>query len=63
MSAQTLFCLFSRHLCSRERLPGFDYCQRHILEDRSAPYRQCQFHVKAQRRCQRPAPKADKKDR
>ncbi len=29
---------------------------------RSAPFRQCQFHVKAQRRCQRPAPRSDKKD-
>ena len=27
-------CMYSRHLCSRERLNGYDYCQRHILEDR-----------------------------
>ena len=59
----------SAHLCSREKFAGHDYCLRHILEDRSAPFKQCGFtFTKTQgpnnppRRCPRPAPKADRKD-
>jgi len=33
-SSNSLLCLYSKHLCSRERMHGFDYCQQHILEDR-----------------------------
>ena len=55
-------CNYSSHLCRREKLSGFDFCLRHILEDKNAPYKQCNFHFRSQRRCPRAAPKTDKKD-
>ena len=37
------YCAYSRHLCHRERVSGFDFCAVHILEDKNAPYKQCSF--------------------
>jgi len=62
MSSPSVSCLYPRHLCTRDRLRGFDFCSLHILEDRNAPYKQCNYTWKQGRRCQKPAPKQDKKD-
>ncbi len=55
-------CSYQSHLCRREKLTGYDFCLKHILEDKNAPYKQCNFHYRSQKRCFRPAPKIDKKD-
>jgi len=63
-----LLCSYPLHLCSREKFAGHDFCLRHILDDRSAPFKQCNYtFTKTQgnnppRRCPRPAPKSDRKD-
>ena len=60
-----LLCNYSQYLCRREKLSGHDYCQRHILEEKNAPYKPCNFQyarIHPQRRCPRPAPKTDRKD-
>jgi len=37
------FCSYRRRTCMRNKLEGYDYCIRHILEDRNAPYKQCSY--------------------
>lgn len=45
------------------RLDGYEYCVRHILEDKNAPFKQCAFiSSKNGKRCLNAAPKADRKD-
>jgi len=60
-----LLCNYSQYLCRREKLSGHDYCSRHILEEKNAPYKPCNFQyarIHPQRRCPRPALKTDRKD-
>lgn len=60
-----LLCNYSQYLCRRERINGHDFCARHILEDKNAPYKPCNFQyarIHPHRRCPRPAPKTDRKD-
>lgn len=60
-----LLCNYSQYLCRREKLNGYEFCGRHILEDKNAPYKPCNFQyarVHPNRRCPRPAPKTDRKD-
>ncbi|XP_070535979.1 KAT8 regulatory NSL complex subunit 2-like isoform X2 [Ptychodera flava] len=60
---ESLFCNYPHHICMQNRLEGLDYCIRHILEDKTAPYKQCNFVSSANgRRCPKAAPKTDKKD-
>ena len=37
------YCQSSKEQCSQYVLHGFQYCILHILEDTSAPYKQCDF--------------------
>lgn len=39
-------CSFSAKLCNLRRLNGYAFCVRHILEDPSAPFKQCAYVVK-----------------
>ncbi|XP_015199823.1 KAT8 regulatory NSL complex subunit 2 isoform X2 [Lepisosteus oculatus] len=56
-------CSFSPRPCSQPRLEGLEYCLKHVLEDKSAPYRQCSYvSSKNGRRCPSAAPKPEKKD-
>lgn len=56
-------CAYQPHECSQLTLEGYDYCLRHIMEDKSAPYRQCSFvYNNNGKRCHLPAPKGEKKD-
>ena len=58
-----LFCNYSHRICMQTRLEGFDYCIKHILEDKNSPYKQCNYMSnRTGKRCLNAAPKADKKD-
>lgn len=56
-------CAYQPYECTQLTLDGFNYCPRHILEDKNAPFRQCSFvYTINGKRCYMPAPKADKKE-
>lgn len=58
------FCKYIHRYCNQTRLDGYDYCIRHILEDKSAPFRQCMYvNQPNKKRCTNAAPKTDKNDR
>ncbi|NXW53739.1 KANL2 protein, partial [Eurystomus gularis] len=60
---EPLSCAFTQRQCSQPRLEGHDFCIKHILEDRSAPFKQCSYvSTKNGRRCPNAAPKPEKKD-
>jgi len=55
-----LLCNYSLHLCHGQRLPNYDYCIRHIMEDKTAPYKQCcyQLDLFPSVKCPRAAPRS-----
>ncbi|XP_061166998.1 KAT8 regulatory NSL complex subunit 2-like isoform X2 [Saccostrea echinata] len=56
------FCLYSHRTCTHNKLPGYDFCSKHILEDKNAPFKQCEFNsAKNGKRCGSAATKSDKK--
>lgn len=56
-------CSYPAHECSGQRLEGYEYCIRHILEDKTAPYRLCGYvYLGNNRRCIMPTLKGDKRD-
>jgi hypothetical protein len=58
-----LACSYPAYECSGQRVEGYEYCIRHILEDKSAPYRPCGYVYSGNgRRCVMPTPKADKRE-
>ncbi|XP_072927367.1 KAT8 regulatory NSL complex subunit 2-like isoform X1 [Hemitrygon akajei] len=60
---ETLACSFSHRPCSQPRLEGQEFCLKHILEDKNAPFKQCSYvSSKNSRRCPNAAPKPEKKD-
>ncbi|XP_041038431.1 KAT8 regulatory NSL complex subunit 2 isoform X1 [Carcharodon carcharias] len=60
---EPLACSFSHRPCSQTRLEGQEFCLKHILEDKNAPFKQCSYvSSKTGRRCPGAAPKPDKKD-
>ncbi|XP_017580038.1 INO80 complex subunit D-B isoform X2 [Pygocentrus nattereri] len=51
-------CSYSPKLCKQRRLNGYAFCIRHVLEDRTAPFRQCEYVAKYNsQRCTTPIPK------
>uniref|UniRef100_UPI00358EA11E INO80 complex subunit D n=1 Tax=Myxine glutinosa TaxID=7769 RepID=UPI00358EA11E len=53
-------CSYSPKLCKQRRLNGYAFCIRHVLEDKSAPFKQCQYVSKYNnQRCTNPIPKAE----
>jgi len=43
--------------CTSMTLKGFEYCHKHILEDKSSPFRRCSYISKSDyRRCRNPTP-------
>jgi len=51
-------CCYSQRVCHLEKLKGFDFCHKHILEDKASPFKPCDFVAKSNgRRCPNPAPK------
>jgi len=58
------YCSYSHRTCMRNKLEGFDYCLRHILEDRNAPYRQCSYvSSRTGHKCSEAALKTEKRER
>jgi len=57
-----LLCNYSPHLCHGQRLQGYEFCIRHILEDKSAPYKPCAYTVDtgAGQGCPRAAPRTSR---
>ena len=52
-----LLCSYSEKLCKQRRLNGYAFCIRHVLEDRQAPFKQCQFVAKYNgHQCTNPIP-------
>ncbi|XP_033099630.1 INO80 complex subunit D-like isoform X2 [Anneissia japonica] len=50
-------CSYSIKLCKQRRLKGYAFCIRHVLEDKSAPFKQCEFVAKYNNsRCTNPIP-------
>lgn len=60
---EALLCAFAHRPCSQPRLEGHEFCIKHILEDRNAPFKQCSYiSTKNGKRCPNAAPKPEKKD-
>ncbi|XP_058806633.1 KAT8 regulatory NSL complex subunit 2 [Phymastichus coffea] len=56
-------CAYTSYVCNQPCIDSYSYCIRHILEDTSAPYRQCSFIYNINgRKCHNAAPKSDKRD-
>lgn len=56
-------CNYMHRVCLQGRVEGYEYCTRHILEDKTAPFRQCAYtHAQSGRRCAYAAPKTDKRE-
>ncbi|KAK6308384.1 hypothetical protein J4Q44_G00216550 [Coregonus suidteri] len=52
-------CSFTQRTCFQPRLEGLEFCIKHVLEDKNAPYRQCSYvSNKNGKRCPNAAPKA-----
>lgn len=55
-----LLCSYSEKLCKQRRLNGYAFCIRHVLEDKNAPFKQCQFVAKYNgHQCTNPIPSAE----
>jgi len=58
-----LFCMYSHRVCMQNQLEGFEFCLKHILEDKNAPFKQCCYtSTKNGKKCNNAAPKSDRKD-
>lgn len=50
-------CSYSVKLCKQRRLKDYAFCIRHILEDKSAPFKQCAHVAKYKKqKCTNPIP-------
>lgn len=55
-------CQFPYRICHHPCLEDYEYCLKHILEDKMAPYKTCSYMYSVNgRKCNQPAPK-DRKD-
>lgn len=51
-------CAYKPFECTQMALDKYKYCSRHILEDKSAPFKQCSYiYGTIGKRCYLPAPK------
>lgn len=58
-----LFCNYAHRTCMHNRIDGYEFCMKHILEDKMAPFKQCGFiSNKNGKKCPNAAPKSDRKD-
>ena len=56
-------CSYSAKLCKQRRINGYAFCIRHILEDPSAPFRQCSHVAKYnQQKCSNAIPATEDRD-
>lgn len=57
------YCLYLHRHCLQNKLEGFDYCIRHILHDRNAPFKQCSYTFpQSTKRCPNAARRMDRRD-
>ncbi|CAL1533944.1 unnamed protein product [Lymnaea stagnalis] len=56
------FCKYTHRICMQNAVDGYEFCIRHILEDKAAPFKQCSYMTKSGRRCPTAAPKQERKD-
>ena len=62
-SSPQQLCSYIHRICLQNRLDGFNYCIRHILEDKSAPFRQCSYnHMHSGKRCPNAARRTERRD-
>uniref|UniRef100_H0XYK2 KAT8 regulatory NSL complex subunit 2 n=1 Tax=Otolemur garnettii TaxID=30611 RepID=H0XYK2_OTOGA len=62
-SQEPLSCSFTHRPCSQPRLEGQEFCIKHILEDKNAPFKQCSYvSTKNGKRCPSAAPKPEKRE-
>ncbi|XP_035228433.1 uncharacterized protein LOC118200582 [Stegodyphus dumicola] len=56
-------CSYSAKLCKQRRINGYAFCIRHILEDKSAPFKQC-AHVARynKQKCTNPIPSNENRE-
>uniref|UniRef100_A0A3B4A230 KAT8 regulatory NSL complex subunit 2 n=1 Tax=Periophthalmus magnuspinnatus TaxID=409849 RepID=A0A3B4A230_9GOBI len=60
---EQMSCAYVLRPCPQPRLEGQEFCIKHILEDKSAPYKQCSYvSSKNGKRCPNAAPKMERKD-
>uniref|UniRef100_A0A4W5P9W3 INO80 complex subunit D n=1 Tax=Hucho hucho TaxID=62062 RepID=A0A4W5P9W3_9TELE len=53
-------CSYSPKLCKQRRLNGYAFCIRHVLEDKTAPFKQCEYVAKYNsQQCTNPIPKSE----
>ena len=61
---QATLCCYSQRVCNLEKLKGFHFCHKHILEDKASPFKPCSFTAKSNgKRCTNPAPKLPDKEK
>lgn len=62
LAKEETFCKYTHRTCMQNCVDGYDYCIRHILEDKAAPFKQCTYMTKSGKRCPTAAPKHERKD-
>ncbi|XP_014250073.1 KAT8 regulatory NSL complex subunit 2 isoform X1 [Cimex lectularius] len=63
VSKQEATCNYEPRICNQPVLENYDYCFKHILEDKNAPYKPCGYaYPSNNKRCLLPAPRGDKRD-
>ncbi|RZF35766.1 hypothetical protein LSTR_LSTR012064 [Laodelphax striatellus] len=56
-------CKHASRVCQKASLDGFEYCQKHILDDKNAPFKNCGYVYPINgKKCVQPAPKGDRKE-
>ena len=59
-----LFCQYPHRQCMQNRLDGYDFCMRHILEDKTSNFKQCGYMSnKSGKRCTNAIQRSDKKEK
>ncbi|XP_064643696.1 INO80 complex subunit D-like [Lineus longissimus] len=54
-------CSFSAKICKQRRLNGYAFCVRHILEDPTAPWKQCCHCTHSKQKCTNAIPKDEER--
>ena len=62
LPVEGLFCNYSHRICMQDRLEGYEFCIKHILEDKNAPYKQCNYvSQNTGKKCPNATHKSDKR--
>lgn len=56
-------CAYQPRICTQPVVEQYEYCMKHILEDKNAPFKPCGYAYPINnKRCLLPAQRGDKKD-